>query len=103
MDARAAFFYVLYRWRLHPGQEANFAQAWSEATHLIRTHRGGLGSALSRAPDGSYVAYARWPDRATWKRAGEIPLPENDAFAKMAAAVVSSEPPLELTGLHDLL
>lgn len=96
-------FHVIYRWRIHPGQEEAFEAAWEEATRLIRTHRGGLGSILNRTPDGSYLAFARWPDEATWEKSAAIRLPENTAFDRMAAATISREEPLRLSQVRDLL
>lgn len=95
-------FNVIYRWRIHAGKESQFQKAWMEATHLIRDHRGGLGSRLHQCPDGSFLAYAQWPDQQTWERASSIPLPENTAMGQMKDAVASSEPPIQMTLLKDL-
>jgi hypothetical protein len=62
-------FAVIYRWRAAPGQEAACEEGWRRATLAIRRCLGGLGSRLHRTADGAYVAYAQWPDEATWKRA----------------------------------
>jgi heme-degrading monooxygenase HmoA len=96
-------FNVIYRWKLHEGKEEQFQKAWAEATHLIRAHRGGQGSRLHRCADGSYLAYAQWPDQETWNRSSEIPLPETSAFERMKDAVAASESPIQLTVLKDLL
>ena len=95
-------FNVIYRWKLHPGKEAQFEKAWAEATHLIRSHRGGLGSRLHRCADGTFLAYAQWPDQAAWERSSGVPLPENQAMAQMKDAIVSSEVPIQMTLLQDL-
>ena len=46
-------FCAIYRWRLHPGAEEAFVQAWSQITQLLVTERGSLGSRLHLAPDGT--------------------------------------------------
>lgn len=95
-------FNVIYRWRIHAGKEEQFEKAWAEATQLIRSHRGGLGSRLHRCSDGSFLACAQWPDHPTWERASSIPLPENQAMLQMKDAIASSEAPLQMTLLQDL-
>jgi heme-degrading monooxygenase HmoA len=95
-------FNVIYRWKLHPGMEVQFEKAWAEATGLIRTHRGGLGSRLHRCSDGTYLAYAQWPDQRTWERSSNIPLPENQAMSQMKDAIASSEAPIQMNLLQDL-
>ena len=60
---------VLYRWRVAPGTEQVFREAWREVMEDIRTNYGGGGSRLHRMEDGTFVAYARWPDRAARDKA----------------------------------
>lgn len=64
-------FAVIYRWRIVPGLEAQFEQAWAAGTAAIRDEFNGWGSRLHAAGDGIYIAYAQWPDEATWKAATE--------------------------------
>lgn len=96
-------FNVIYRWKLQPGKEDQFQKAWAEATALIRTHRGGLGSRLHRCTDGTYLAYAQWPDQKTWERSSNVPLPQSSAMDQMKDAIVSSEAPVQMSLLMDLL
>jgi hypothetical protein len=96
-------FNVIYRWKIHPGKEEQFKEAWIEATRLIREFRGGQGSRLHRCEDGSFLAYAQWPDQETWQRSSEVTLPDNSAFVRMKDAVASSEPPIPMTALENLL
>jgi heme-degrading monooxygenase HmoA len=44
-------FAVLYRWRLHPGLEESFIEAWSRVSEGLQK-RGSLGSRLHRGHDG---------------------------------------------------
>jgi hypothetical protein len=59
-------FAVIYRWKLVPGREALFEEGWRAGTEAIAKEFGGWGSRLHRGEDGIAVAYAQWPDRATW-------------------------------------
>ena len=96
-------FNVIYRWRVRPGAETDFERAWRELTARIRDERGGLGSKLHRCTDGSYLAYAQWPDRETWVKSQATPFTPNGASASMAAAIVEREEPMELATVVDLL
>jgi hypothetical protein len=98
-----AGFAVLYRWRVEPGREGDCRAAWERLTRAIHERRGGLGSRLHVADDGTWVAYARWPDRATWERAvGEEPA-DPEASVAMRACIRESLPPEPLTIEADLL
>jgi len=96
-------FVVIYRWRLRAGCEARFVRAWEGLTWAIRRERGGLGSRLHRSEDGRLVAYAQWPDEATWRRARELPSPDPAASAEMSECVLESERPEPLRPRVDLL
>jgi len=52
-------FIAIYRWRVEPEHEAAFREAWRDVTVAAR-ERGGFGSCLGRAEDGSLVAIAPW-------------------------------------------
>ena len=56
---------VLYRWRLKPGREEQFVDGWQRVTLAIHARCGSYGSRLHRGADGTWFAYARWPDAAT--------------------------------------
>jgi quinol monooxygenase YgiN len=62
-------FAVIYRWKLVPGREEEFEEGWRAGTEAIAKEFGGWGSRLHRGADGIVVAYAQWPDRATWDKA----------------------------------
>jgi heme-degrading monooxygenase HmoA len=62
-------FAIIYRWKLIPGREAQFEEGWKAGTAAIAREFGGWGSRLHRGEDGAVVAYAQWPDRATWEKA----------------------------------
>ncbi len=93
-------FALVYRWRLHPGREESFAAAWAEMTETIRSDCGSFGSRLHRSDDGTWAAYAVWPDAATFDACS----PDNPtAGAAMAAAVQENFEPLRLTVTDDRL
>ena len=75
-------FAVIYRWRVIPGREAQFEQGWRRGTQKIAEEFGGWGSRLHRGEDGVYVAYAQWPDEATWAKAMETRMYHSDDEAR---------------------
>src|SRR5262245_3082183 len=79
MSGRGPGFVVLYRWRLHPGAEESFAEAWSRVTELLRSERGSLGSRLHRGSDGLWYGYAQWPSAAAREQAFAGPSVDADA------------------------
>ena len=83
-------FAVLYRWRLHPGREAEFTAAWADLTRVIRTTSITGGSRLHRTDDGLYVAYAVWP--SPWSDASVGPHPAMDIMTACIAERFPSEP-----------
>ncbi len=83
-------FAVIYRWQVVPGLEAQFEEGWRRGTERIAAEFGGWGSRLHKGENGLYVAYAQWPDEATWKRAMETRMHHSDdeAREKYRAAIV---------------
>ena len=61
-------FGVIYRWRVSPENAQEFVRNWEQGTSETYRIRGSLGSSLHGLPDGSYLAYARWPNRESWQR-----------------------------------
>ena len=95
-------FVAVYRWRLKPGLEEQFRRGWCRITELARERCGSGGSALFRAADGSWVAIARWPDRAAREACfAEGPL-DLQAAALMNDAIAERLPELELEAVDDL-
>jgi hypothetical protein len=66
-------FIAMYRWQVERGSENDFRIAWRDITREART-LGALGSCLTRARNGDYVAIALWPSEQA----------RADAFAMMA-------------------
>ena len=57
-------FTAIYRWRLKPGLEPQFVDGWERVTRAIHASCGSYGSRLHHCTDGTWLAYARWPDAA---------------------------------------
>ena len=93
---------VLYRWRLHPGSETSFIEAWSRITGLLREQGGSLGSRLHRGGDGLWYGYAQWPSAEARQRAFARSL-DPAASAKMRAAIAESLPEIVLESVSDFL
>lgn len=91
-------FVVLYRWRLHPGLEETFIEAWSSVTEKLRA-RGSLGSRLHRGSDGIWYSYAQWPSEQARRDAFVNGPIDTDASAKMKTAIAErfEEVTLEIT------
>lgn len=58
-------FAVIYRFKLKPHQEAVYQECWSIIVNYFIEKRGAIGSCLHKGKDGLWVAYSRWPDKAT--------------------------------------
>jgi hypothetical protein len=58
-------FAVIYRGFLKSGREEDYQSAWQQVALYFVEKRGALGSTLHRTEEGMWVAYSRWPDRAT--------------------------------------
>ncbi len=58
-------FAVIYRFKLKPEQEANYQRNWKIVANYFKQFCGALGSCLHKGDDQLWVAYSRWPDKAT--------------------------------------
>lgn len=58
-------FAVIYRFILQPHQEQAYRECWRIIATYFKTYRGAIGSSLHKGENGIWVAYSRWPDRAT--------------------------------------
>lgn len=58
-------FAVIYRGYVKLGYEAEYKKLWNRIAHYFIKHRGALGSCLHQTEDGMWLAYSRWPDKAT--------------------------------------
>ncbi|WFB05896.1 antibiotic biosynthesis monooxygenase [Streptomyces sp. LX-29] len=93
-------FAVIYRWRLRPGKEEQFVDGWHRVTRAIHAQCGSYGSRLHQADDGTWAAYARWPDAETRERCST---PDPEGLALMRDAVEEYFPETRLRIVDDLL
>lgn len=91
---------VIYRWRLVPGREAQFVEGWERVTRALHAACGSYDSRLHHAADGSWVAYARWPDSETRERCEHA---EGDGQQMMREAVAEDFEEITLQVVSDLL
>lgn len=101
-------FIAVYRWRIKAGMEEQFREGWRLVTESIYRTYGSLGSRLHRDMDGSWVAYAQWPDRKHWERAQrEGPVGDKGGLQMMRDSVESpadvEKPAFRLMVTDDLL
>jgi len=96
-------FIVLYRWKLHPGAEAAFAEAWAVATRRLLA-LGSKGSRLHRGSDGLWYSYAQWPSEEGRQRAFSASSGMDSANReKMCAAIAEELPEIILECVEDHL
>ena len=99
-----ASFYVIYQFKVKPDQEETFKNSWRRLTDAIREQRGGLGSRLHKAGEEWWLAYAQWPDRATWEAAQQrSDSPDREASELMAHSIEESKAPIPLEKEIDML
>lgn len=96
-------FAIIYRWRLHPDKEQQFQEVWSRNTPLIIEKCGGLGSRLHKAEDGTWLAYAQWPDKDTWERSYSVPSWDLEGGKLMEEAIIERLPRILLNPVADFL
>jgi quinol monooxygenase YgiN len=93
----------LYRWKLKPGFEDQFKEAWSYVTKELRKNGGSLGSRLHLANDGLYYGYAQWPSREA-REDSNLTNPEIDTARKnMREAIEETLPEIVLDPVADFL
>ena len=95
-------FIALYRWTLRDGRESQFQEGWHRITEEFYRERGSLGSRLHRAEDGTWVAYAQWPDKQTWE-AARVQVHDTEAVQLMRESIEVSHAPTLLEVVDDLL
>lgn len=102
-------FVAVYWWRVHPGKEERFREAWRRGTREITRIYGSYGSRLHRERDGRFVGYAMWPDEASWQAAIDAKMVYDDREARaMFLDAIAEAPPgnlplLTMTVTDDLI
>jgi hypothetical protein len=89
-------FSVIYQGFVKPGLEEQYRVYWKAVASYFVNSRGALGSSLHRTENGMWVAYSKWPDKAT-----------RDASWSSDKNTISSDIPIEvqkaIIGLKDCL
>ncbi|MBX9689099.1 MAG: antibiotic biosynthesis monooxygenase [Candidatus Obscuribacterales bacterium] len=96
-------FAVIYRFKVKAERHEQFVSAWKQRTEEIKANLGGLGSRLHRAREGSFLAYAQWPDRETWLKAQAGEQPQSEPSRLLRESCLEIETLFELELLADLL
>jgi quinol monooxygenase YgiN len=96
-------FAVLYRWRLKPGKEQQFVEAWSRVSAGLLNDRGSLGSRLHRGSDGTWYSYAQWPSTQARDTAFALPAVNPEAGMLMRDAIAESLPEVILESVSDFM
>jgi quinol monooxygenase YgiN len=96
-------FIALYRWDVKEGQESRFREGWRRLTEEISSRRGSHGSRLHRAEDGTWVAYAQWPDKQSWEASSGAAAVDVEAAEMMRESIKVSHPPVLMEVADDLL
>ena len=96
-------FIAVYRWKLKEGREHSFREGWRRRTEEIYRRCGSLGSRLHRAEDGTWVAYAQWPDRRAWEASQGSAAVDAEASRMMRESIEVSHPPVLMEVVDDLL
>lgn len=96
---------AIYRFRVKLGREDDFREAWRDLTRAIYQGRGSLGSRLHRCEgeERLFLAYAQWPDRATYDASSARPSADPAAGAAMRDCLEEMLPTLLQTMTDDLL
>ena len=58
-------FAVIYQGYIKTGCEDRYKKAWHTIACYFKEYRGALGSCLHQTENGLWLAYSRWPDKAT--------------------------------------
>jgi hypothetical protein len=96
-------FVAIYRWKIIQESEEMFLQGWHRRTEEIYRRCGSLGSRSHKAEDGSWAAYAEWPDRETWESAARFEAEDKEAEQMMKESVEESSGDIYMEVVDDLL
>ena len=58
-------FAVIYKFKLKAHQEDLYRHHWERIASFFIESRGAIGSCLHKGDNGLWIAYSRWPDKAT--------------------------------------
>lgn len=75
-------YVAIYRWKVKPGREEQFREAWRRGTRAITRIYGSYGSRLHRDEEGRFLGYAEWPDKESWQKAFDAKMVYDDPEAR---------------------
>lgn len=58
-------FAVIYRNYIKSNKETEYQQLWHQLANYFISHCGAIDSCLHKTDEGYWLAYSRWPDKAT--------------------------------------
>ena len=92
-------FVAIYRHACGP-VDTQFVDGWERVTRAIYARCGSYGSRLHKCEDGTWLAYARWPDAATRDLCDHQ---EQEGRRLMREAIAEDFEDIEAVILSDLL
>ena len=97
-------FTVVYSFKIIAGKENDFINAWTALTKLIYQFAGSYGSILHKVEKDFFIAYAQWPDKATWDLSGDkLPEIANEIRQQLRECCVEIKTEFEMTIVKDFL
>ncbi|WP_299363848.1 antibiotic biosynthesis monooxygenase [Winogradskyella sp.] len=97
-------YIILYTFNVIPNKEDDFIEGWKGLTEFIYKHEGSLGSRLHKSDEHNYLAYAQWPDKATFENSsGNLPVQAEHFRSLMRASCNTIDILNKLDVVEDLL
>ena len=86
------------------GKENDFINSWAALPKLIYQFAGSYGSRLHKVDKDVFIAYAQWPDLATWALSGDkLPEIANEIRKQMRKCCLEIKTEYEMTVVEDFL
>jgi len=60
-------YLTLNQWRLKPGKEQKFIEAWTRVTSHLQNNTPQVSAKLLRTVQGQYLALIEWPSQKDWE------------------------------------
>ncbi len=103
-------FAVIYQAYVKPEKEHLYRKYWNQIATYFIENRGAIGSTLHKSSDGVFVAYSRWPDKATrdasWPKdtiASNLPEDIQETAQNLKDCIDSFLPEISMEVIDDLL
>lgn len=107
---KKGIFAVIYQGYVKQGRELEYQSAWHKIAAYFSEKRGALGSCLHHTDDNLWVAYSRWPDKATrdasWPKentpSSELPQEIQQAIITLKSCIERQLPEIGMEVIDDL-